>query len=205
VCCYGRSPLEKNRQPTNSGRERTKDTQPDPRQKLGYREVLLETLDRMGCGGVILDTNGELIASNSVAMEIAKRRGSPETELLNAIYLPQGANDWVTSWQETEHPLAVVRIPAEQDIVLLVVDLEKPLLPSTQLLRRIFGLTPAESKVVYGLASGFSPNDVANNHGVRKTTVRTQLASVFAKTHTTSQTDLIGLLARLAILSRSDL
>jgi DNA-binding CsgD family transcriptional regulator len=193
-------PLEKNRHQTNSRPEKDKDAQPDPLRKLGYREILLETLDRIGCGGIISNRDGDLIASNSVAMEIVKRRGFSEREVLNAVCLFQAEEDWVTSWQEADHPLAILRIPAEQDIVLLLVDLERPTLPSTEVLRRIFGLTPAESRVASGLASGFSPDNVAHKHGIHKTTVRTQLASVFAKTNTTRQAELVALLVRLAIL-----
>ena len=189
--------MEKYQRRDHSGREKAISTQPNPRRNLPRREALLETLERIGCGGVILDTDGNLIAANSVAIEIVKRRGSPETvgPLPNTVCLPLVEDDWVTSWQNTESPLAIVRIPTEQDTVLMMVDIGSGLQPSMKLLRQMFGVTPGESKeskATFEPALGSA--QAAEKIGVSKTT--TQLASVFANT----QAELVAFLARLADL-----
>jgi DNA-binding CsgD family transcriptional regulator len=177
-----------------------------------YRGVLLETLDRIGCGGVVLDTNLNVIAANAVAVEIARTRSDLSFEdpvqgianaiqqLLKSTSLPTAENDWVTAWRNSERPIAILRIHSSDGVVLLLVDLGTRLQPSAKTLRNLFGLTVAESKLALGMATGSSPDDLAREIGVKKTTVRTQLASVFAKTQTSRQGELIALLARIAIL-----
>ena len=63
-----------------------------------------------------------------------------------------------------------------------------------------FGLTAAEAKVAVQIGRGDMLADIAGEHGVSVATVRSQLASVFAKTQTRRQTELAMLLARIAIL-----
>jgi DNA-binding CsgD family transcriptional regulator len=59
----------------------------------------------------------------------------------------------------------------------------------------MFGLTPAEAKLSVEISRGKSPTDIACLNGVSIATVRSQLAAVFAKTQTSRQTELVGLLA----------
>jgi DNA-binding CsgD family transcriptional regulator len=178
---------------------------------LPYRELVLDILDRIGCGAVVLDNNRDVVAINSVAIEIVNRRipnfadgsysGAVKAikKLLDSTCWPLD-NDWVPAWQRTDNPLALIRIPSKEDIVLVLVDVGSRLQPSKGTLRRLFGLTSAESKLALGLAAGSSPDELAREIGVRKTTVRTQLASVFSKTQTSRQGELVALLARISIL-----
>ncbi|MGO4671075.1 helix-turn-helix transcriptional regulator [Bosea sp. 2RAB26] len=62
------------------------------------------------------------------------------------------------------------------------------------------GLTMAETRVALQLARGEPPGDVARNSHVSPTTVRSQLAALFAKTNAKRQAELVKLLARIAIL-----
>ena len=50
------------------------------------------------------------------------------------------------------------------------------------------------------IASGATPAEIAADNLVSMATVRSQLASVLAKTQTRRQAELVALLARLAIL-----
>jgi DNA-binding CsgD family transcriptional regulator len=50
------------------------------------------------------------------------------------------------------------------------------------------------------ITRGDTPADIARETGVSIATVRSQLASVFAKTQTGRQAELVALLARVAIL-----
>ena len=182
-----------------------------------YKDLLLRTLDRIGCGGLVINAEEGLVGINGVALEILRRRTETPTED-PASWLPRGVeqllrsaasqatlgdDNWLTAWQESEHPLAMFRIPMPEtpdDVVLVLVDIDIRLQPNPQTLRRMFGLTTAETKLAAGIALGFTPVELATQLGVRRTTVRSHLASVFSKTQTKRQAELVALLARMAIL-----
>lgn len=65
-------------------------------------------------------------------------------------------------------------------------------------LERLFNLTRTEAEVTVQLAQGESPEAIASARGVSVETVRGQLRSVFRKTGTHRQGELVGLLARVA-------
>ena len=73
--------------------------------------------------------------------------------------------------------------------------------PPEALLRRLFDLTPAESRLARKLARGDSLEEVAQSLDVKMTTARSQLAAIFAKTGTCRQAQLVAILSRLAHLS----
>ena len=75
---------------------------------------------------------------------------------------------------------------------------------SAALLRQIYGVTPAEQRLIERLIAGDTPEQAARALGVSLPTVRTHLASVFRKTETSRQTDLIRLLAALPWWSHGD-
>ena len=60
-----------------------------------------------------------------------------------------------------------------------------------------FGLSNAEAELAIALLHGVTPKEIAARRGVAVSTIRTQLRSVFAKTHTTRQTELVALLLRV--------
>jgi len=63
-------------------------------------------------------------------------------------------------------------------------------------LRELHGLTPAEIAVVRGLLRGGDPRGIAATIGVSTHTVRSHLRSIFAKTGTRAQADLVRVLLR---------
>ena len=63
--------------------------------------------------------------------------------------------------------------------------------PSAALLRAIYGLTPAETRLVLALLEGVCVSDYAENASVTLNTVRTQLKSIFLKTGCQSQVELV--------------
>jgi DNA-binding CsgD family transcriptional regulator len=65
------------------------------------------------------------------------------------------------------------------------------------LLAAAFDLTPAECRVAHFLAEGMSPKEIAVRVGVQHDTVRKQLQSIYQKTSTNRQPDLIRLLLHL--------
>lgn len=62
---------------------------------------------------------------------------------------------------------------------------------------RIFGLSPAEARVLPPLLRGSAPAEIAAELGVKISTVRSQLSSIFAKTGATRQQDLLRLLGNV--------
>jgi DNA-binding CsgD family transcriptional regulator/PAS domain-containing protein len=78
--------------------------------------------------------------------------------------------------------------------MLLITDLERQPLPSTTLLRQVFGLTSAEAQIAVGLTSGMSLSEAAENCGVTRETAKTHLKAIFFKTDTNRQSALVGLI-----------
>ncbi len=64
-------------------------------------------------------------------------------------------------------------------------------------LRALFELTPAESMVLRQLCVGLSISEIATLRGVSQNTVRNQICSLFDKTGTRRQAELVALVARL--------
>ena len=59
---------------------------------------------------------------------------------------------------------------------------------------RLYRLTGGELRVMLGLASGETPKSIAQRYGIAPSTVRSHLKSLFAKTGTNRQKDLVKLL-----------
>ena len=62
-----------------------------------------------------------------------------------------------------------------------------------------FELTPAEARVALAVAGGHATEAIAQRHGASIHTVRSQLATIFQKTGTARQADLVSLLASMPI------
>lgn len=69
--------------------------------------------------------------------------------------------------------------------------------PRMQLLVDLFRLTSAEIRLAELIAQGLPPEECAARLGISINTVRTQLRSLFRKTETERQVELVGLFARL--------
>jgi len=81
-------------------------------------------------------------------------------------------------------------------------DPDEPLAIDGQLLRRLYALTPAECRLAAQLCRGGSAVEIAARLGVRENTVKTQLKSLYAKTRTHRQAQLVKLLHSLHSTSR---
>ncbi|NUB03245.1 hypothetical protein GBZ48_28890 [Azospirillum melinis] len=64
----------------------------------------------------------------------------------------------------------------------------------------LFGLTAVEAGLVADLLADLTPADIGEHRGVAISTVRSQLRSVFAKTGTTRQSELMNLVNRCLML-----
>lgn len=100
-------------------------------------------------------------------------------------------------------PLSVLMTPFRcQSVVangavvigVFVHDPECPPAIDVQVLRDWYGLTPAETRVAVLLAGGLSLKEIVERFGIGANTARTHLKSIFAKTETRRQGELIQLL-----------
>lgn len=84
----------------------------------------------------------------------------------------------------------------EPALVVLVSRIERDTPLNADLVAAIFELTPAEGKLAAALANGASLTEYALETGVSRNTVRAQLTSVFEKTATNRQAELVAAIWR---------
>jgi DNA-binding CsgD family transcriptional regulator len=177
--------------------------------------VVLSMLDRIGCGYLVLEGPRKVIEANASARLIltGDENATPTPDQLTRAFrrlmdrAPNrpslGPLSWVVISSKDDSPLVLNQMaddmPGGTSMVMLV-DLDVHLEPNPFMLQRMFGLTMAETRLALQMARGDMPADVARNRRLSRTTVRSQLASVFAKTQTRRQAELVTLLARIAVL-----
>ena len=84
---------------------------------------------------------------------------------------------------------------ANPELLLLVRDASRRQIPSPRLLIDVFGVTPAEARLMLKLIDGLSLTAAAQALGISRNTARTQLSAVFSKTRLNSQTQLVKLVS----------
>jgi DNA-binding CsgD family transcriptional regulator len=82
-----------------------------------------------------------------------------------------------------------------------LVDLTEPPQPSAEVLQKLFGLTAAETELALEIARGLRLREAADALGIEMPMATAQMASIFAKTGTQQQGELVALLSRLTVLS----
>ncbi len=110
--------------------------------------------------------------------------------------------------RETFLPLTVIvrpgpayyplKEPLRRTATLIIRDPSRQAILSATTLAQLFGLTPAEALLASELASGASLEEAAASLGVSRNTVRSQLQSVFQKTGTNRQVELVRVLLNSA-------
>ena len=183
---------------------------------------LLSALDRMGCGGVILDASGDVLDLNPVAeyfLRATSRLPSdqplPPEAARSALKALLRAGDtrftvegdtWVVVERQEQRPLVLHSLPLSNGTdpgphtMVILIDLTQTPQPSSATLQKIFGLTAAEARLAVLIARGETLDQVAQACKVSMATARTQLSGVFQKTRTHRQAELVALLARVSIL-----
>lgn len=78
--------------------------------------------------------------------------------------------------------------------LVFVTDPERAHAPSSEILQRAYGLTPAEANVAALLATGKDIHEIADAICVRQNTIRIQLKRIFDKTGTRRQAELVKLI-----------
>jgi DNA-binding CsgD family transcriptional regulator len=95
------------------------------------------------------------------------------------------------------------RVRSNAELVLLVTDPEEPVNYPDDVLRALYGLTPAQTDVANGLLTGYTLEEIACLRKVSIGTVRQQLKSILSKTGASRQSDLVRLLMTLPPAARA--
>ena len=165
------------------GAARVVDLNDAARHMLGQSRCL--RLDR----GVLRVEPFALKSAFDEAMRAATRVPA-RSSLLPLAAAPAGACEIAVSPVPARRTLALAQ-PLQLALVVVAPAREQDdMLPC---MRRLYGLTAAEARVMAALTSGATVDDVARQHGVRASTVRAQVRSIFEKTGVNRQSDLVRL------------
>lgn len=168
----------------------------------------------------LTDADGSLIHCNRTAEAVLRSPTSPLLARGQRLACPQRDTELRALLQRAADPGHAGMLPLDNDagqqllalplaahspsnalfqrpLVMLVL-LQKPKAP---ILAQLFNLTPAENRLAELLAQGLRPDECADALFVSINTVRSQLRTIFQKTGTTRQSELIGLIHRLAALA----
>lgn len=180
---------------------------------------VFETLQRPAA---ILTQSGQVCAANAQFMEkgrglfqpgtsrVTLLDGKADATLAGALSAPPrqtaAALSLVARDFESQEPHLLHLVPisgATTDIFapgkfVLMLTSESRASLSPQTLMDLFSLTPAEARVAKGLAEGHSVEELSQQFGSTKGTLRTQVKRVLAKTGTERQAQLVALIARFA-------
>ncbi len=201
-------------------------TQPPPTPVVS---ILFRIFTAMHCGAVLLDENKHVLRLNKHAQAhlgaalgttngrlCATDRGCDalfQTMLDQALKYGAREREWrreaLGLKREGKRPV-IARVIAVEDeacplldgaaLLVLLVDPEDCPDLSYSLLQQVFGLTKGEARLASGLLCGQSLEEIAEAHGVSVGTVRSQIKTLFSKTGTHRQAELVGLLTRLAMI-----
>jgi DNA-binding CsgD family transcriptional regulator/PAS domain-containing protein len=188
-------------------------------------EGLVDAVSTFDCGAILLDSRGRVLSMNSLAETmlgpeifvrgakltasnrdcdadlqrligtVTGRAPRHETKPVAAIRIPRlGAGDLLV------HAAPLVRSAPELfergTAIVMIDDLGAQSNPTARLLRHVFGLTHAEAAIAIAIGSGWDLDEISHRRGISLGTLRNQLKSIFAKTGTRRQTELVVLLQR---------
>lgn len=179
------------------------------------RRDVLAAFDLLGFGGMVVDAEGHVRQFSPRAALLwreafgpAEARHGEHAALLKALVAEAVATPHAADWP----PVALAR-PRSRGLVLqaalvvaiglvpaavvVVIDPDEVREPSAALLRSAFGLTRSEVDLAHHLCLGRALKDIARHRQTSIATLRVQLRTLFAKTRTRRQAELVALLARL--------
>lgn len=124
---------------------------------------------------------------NRCAMMRVTRRHKSGYYLVNIGLVPSGT--WMSIAQMYGVCLVSIIDPSEEVVV------------PTETLQKVFDLTPAESKISVALASGSSPQEIAEKNQVSIGTVRNQIKAIYSKVGVKKQSELVRIVLNLSRIS----
>jgi DNA-binding CsgD family transcriptional regulator len=192
----------------------------------------MELLDSVGCAAVLLDERAECIAYNARAnllfgidLKLSGRRITAahkasndllkeliHTSLAGIGFSPKLLLPPVAVQRKEGRPIVAQILHASgatgpngepAKAILLLTSLDAPPeIPETRLML-LFALTPAEARLATRLSAGDALEEIARALNISLGTARNQLKSVFSKTATKRQSELVALLWRVSDLAIS--
>jgi DNA-binding CsgD family transcriptional regulator len=189
-----------------------------------------ETLSRFGLPAMVLDAEGKFVEANDRVQSVTehvkfnepgrrvafadRRAGAFLTSALekldgvsatDSLSFPIRNTDGNATFVGHVMPikLAAHDVFANSYALLFFTPLDQTRAPSTDLMRSLFDLTMAETRIAKGLMQGQTLTEIAADGDVSITTVRSQFSSILEKTGCGRQAELVGLLANIA-LGQSD-
>ncbi len=195
------------------------------RSRLAYADGIIDSLELFDCGAMLIDWLGRIIRINKQAetyighdLHIVSSRlrsshrdaNKALQELIAASTQPivergDAAPASALLHRSNDLPLVIHSYPIVRQAadvfqgacgLLLIRDPAQTWPIASKLLQEMFQLTPAELRVASGLLEGSDTQQIAKQHQIGVQTVRFHLKSIFAKTGTTHQAQLVSLLAR---------
>jgi DNA-binding CsgD family transcriptional regulator len=158
-------------------------------------EEILRQRDGLMCLG------GRLLAASRMdhsrlQAALARAIGGKRSGADLTIARPSGLRPWLVSLAPLGSRFYGLFSVTSARAFLYVVDPEARLRSEEERLQAFYGLTRAETRLAVDLLRGLTLANIAELHGLSSETVRSQLKSLFAKTETNRQSELLALLVR---------
>lgn len=196
---------------------------------LAQGDGLLFAFDTAGFGCILLNGRGEVVRQNGhaeaylgSALHLRRKRLVAFDAQANATLERLIRHVLGTATEQDGEPVRVVLLPrpskrplvlravptqgttdrtgTEVRAALLIIDVEECAQPDSAILAGLFQLTAAEIRIARRLTCGEGPSEIATNLGIRLGTARNEIKSLFRKTGTSRQAELVSLLAHLGRL-----
>ncbi|MDJ0955284.1 MAG: response regulator [Arenicellales bacterium] len=151
-------------------------------------------------GGVLTKQNGKLRSrtkANEFRTMLDKSLSYTESSPLAAITLPNPSTE--LGLQVLGRALPALSEDSEQSAIMAVFDPSQATIVPSTLLENLYGFTRKESELAHGLANGLTINEYCEQTFISSNTARTHLKSIYRKTATNRQSELIRLLSHLFI------
>lgn len=190
--------------------------------KFMTEEQLVAAMDQFPVGIVIIDQDHHIILSNSQARQLI----ASERVLLNKygkLRSTDKAGEFVAMLERSLDPAAgptaaAMTLPgpgklnnielwgtclpganddSQRSAVIVINDSSRATVAPSNLLESLYGFTEKESKLAHALTNGLTISQYCEQTFVTPNTARTHLKSIYRKTSTNRQTDLVRLLSRL--------
>jgi DNA-binding CsgD family transcriptional regulator len=174
-----------------------------------------QLLDRFGLGYLVFDDRSKVVDWNAAAktkLNITSDAKDPSKDLAGSFRqmvnsVPCKLCPNTLTWIVFAHKGGVPSIvheksdlaPHNSSIVLLL-DRETRPYPNVERFQELFGLTTTEAQVLASIACGHTLLEIARNRRLSRTTIRSHLAQLFAKTDTRRQSELVALIDSFAVL-----
>jgi DNA-binding CsgD family transcriptional regulator/PAS domain-containing protein len=182
-------------------------------------------LNASATASILLDGDGRIIHMNEAAQQIAvaqdgfgvrvdrivptdaARRGefSALVSACTAVDMDHSGGALALGRRLGKRPLQMLVTPVRLTekyrssvrVLILATDPDRAISFPDAVLRRTYGLTPAETEIANALLTGFSLDEIAQLRKVSVATIRSQMKGLMGKTETQRQGDLIRLLSTL--------